>query len=80
MPPPNNESDCPRCAAYERAFRTMTPTSSETVSRCSVPGSAWDIVCKDRDEWKRRATLAEDKLAIYVMAEAFERLRNGEIT
>ena len=75
--PPNNESDCPRCAEYERAFCTMRGNVDDGDTVGSLPASAWDVICKDRDEWKRRALLAEDKLAIYVMAEEFERLRDG---
>jgi hypothetical protein len=43
-----------------RTMREVPPDSAtKTHGIVSVPGSAWDIVCQDRDEWKRRALKAE---------------------
>jgi DNA repair exonuclease SbcCD ATPase subunit len=47
-----------RAEAAEQALTEMHRTTRElkdgTHGYTSVPGSAWDIVCQDRDEWKRR--------------------------
>ena len=65
---------CPRCAAYERAFRTMRGRAEDGDTVGSVPASAWDIICKDRDEWKRRAMKAESSIALRELTEETERL------
>jgi len=42
--------------------RPAPPDDGRTHCLASVPGSAWDIMAKDRDVWKKRALAAEGKL------------------
>ena len=51
-----------RLDAFNEVFtsRTSVPKSDFPVTICSVPGSAWDVLAKDRDEWKKKACEAEN--------------------
>ena len=46
--------------ALARHVAAVTP--SETHGTVSKPASAWEVVCNDRDVWKRRALEAESKV------------------
>ncbi|HEY2512766.1 MAG TPA: hypothetical protein VGI39_17990 [Polyangiaceae bacterium] len=55
--------------------RREAPEGDHTRGVASVPASAWDIVCKDRDEWKRKAVALETSLR--EAREAFEALADA---
>jgi len=50
--------------------RSAPPDDGRTHCIASVPGSAWDVIAKDRDVWKKRAEAAEKRERDLVRQEA----------
>lgn len=65
-PMPTQLSDYERgkADAFEEVYSSRAPADPGfPVTVVSVPGSAWDVLAKDRDEWKAKAVKAENLAA-----------------